>query len=64
MVWEQYRPPSSGMRSLTQKLNFYSSGNNVDSLMIGQTADAISKVSQALMHVKQLRWSERQALGS
>ena len=52
------------LRSLTQKLSFFSSGSNLDPTVIGQTADAISKVSQALMHVKQLRWSENQALGS
>lgn len=52
------------MRALTEKLGFFTSGPNVDAVMIGQTADAISKVSQALTHVKQLSWSEKQALGS
>ena len=52
------------LRSLTERLNLFSSGGNVDAVMIGQTADAISKVSQALIHVKQLHWSEQQALGS
>ncbi|KAJ3559838.1 hypothetical protein NM688_g93 [Phlebia brevispora] len=52
------------MRSLKDRLNFFSSGNNVDAVLIGQTADAISKVVQALMSVKELNWSERQALGS
>lgn len=52
------------LRSLTQRLGFFSNGNNVDVTSIGQAADAIGKVAQALMHVKQLRWSELQALGS
>lgn len=52
------------MRALTEKLGLFTSGPNVDAVMIGQTADAISKVSQALTHVKQLSWSEKQALGS
>ncbi|KAI0786391.1 hypothetical protein C8Q75DRAFT_271067 [Abortiporus biennis] len=46
---------------LTEKLNTLSKGPNVDPSYIGQTADAINKVAQALMNVKQLHWSESQA---
>ncbi|KAG6872751.1 hypothetical protein C0995_006953 [Termitomyces sp. Mi166 len=35
----------------------------IDPSSIGATADAISKVTQALSHVRQLQWSESQAQG-
>ncbi|EJF62998.1 hypothetical protein DICSQDRAFT_103439 [Dichomitus squalens LYAD-421 SS1] len=47
---------------LSERLQTYASGSIIDPGPIGQTADAISKVSQALLQVKQLLWSERQAL--
>lgn len=49
------------LRALTEKLRFLTQGSNIDATYIGQTADAISRVSQALMQVKQLRWNESRA---
>ncbi|KAJ3490325.1 hypothetical protein NLI96_g1545 [Meripilus lineatus] len=49
------------LQALTEKLRFLTKGSNIDATYIGQTADAISRVSQALMQVKQLRWNESRA---
>lgn len=51
----------SSLAALTDKLTSLSKGPVVDAVYIGQTADAMSKVSQALTHVKQLQWSETHA---
>ncbi|KAI0773847.1 hypothetical protein C8Q74DRAFT_1316848 [Fomes fomentarius] len=48
--------------ALSARLNSFASASIVDPSSIGQTADAISKVSQALAKVKELLWSEHQAL--
>ncbi|KAI0091965.1 hypothetical protein BDY19DRAFT_983522 [Irpex rosettiformis] len=49
------------LEGLTERLNFLSSGQAFEVTTIGSTADAISKVTQALMKVKELQWSEQQA---
>ncbi|KZT12716.1 uncharacterized protein LAESUDRAFT_719006 [Laetiporus sulphureus 93-53] len=49
---------------MSNRLKALSSGPFPDPAMIAQTAEAIMKVSQALMQVKQLQWSESQALGA
>ncbi|KAG6813487.1 hypothetical protein H0H92_010512 [Tricholoma furcatifolium] len=52
------------LRSLSSRLNtMIGTPNAVDPLSIGVTADAISKVVQAISHVRQLQWSENQAHG-
>lgn len=52
------------LQSLSLRLRFLTSAHpGLDVASIGSTADAISKVTQALTHVKQLQWSERQAIG-
>ncbi|RPD61960.1 hypothetical protein L226DRAFT_535337 [Lentinus tigrinus ALCF2SS1-7] len=48
--------------ALSERLNAYTTAPFIDPTPIGQTADAMSKVSQALTQVKQLLWSESQAL--
>ncbi|KAI1792946.1 hypothetical protein LXA43DRAFT_299981 [Ganoderma leucocontextum] len=48
--------------ALSERLNSYARGPIIDPGPISQTADAIYKVSQALTQVKQLLWSEKQAL--
>ncbi|GLB33723.1 putative sjogren's syndrome/scleroderma autoantigen 1 (Autoantigen p27) [Lyophyllum shimeji] len=49
----------STLRMLSSRLGTLSgSGAMTDPSSIGQTADAISKVTQALSHVRQLQWSE------
>ncbi|PIL36740.1 hypothetical protein GSI_00429 [Ganoderma sinense ZZ0214-1] len=47
---------------LSERLNAYTSGPIIDTGPVSDTADAINKVSQALTQVKQLLWSEKQAL--
>ncbi|KAI0771469.1 hypothetical protein BD413DRAFT_475844 [Trametes elegans] len=47
--------------SLSARLDSLSGGTILDTTPIGQTADTIAKVSQALTQVKQLLWSEEQA---
>ncbi|KAM5532429.1 hypothetical protein V8D89_013923 [Ganoderma adspersum] len=47
---------------LSERLDSYASGPIIDPGPISQMADAINKVSQALTQVKQLLWSEKQAL--
>ncbi|KAI0698929.1 hypothetical protein BC835DRAFT_1268613 [Cytidiella melzeri] len=49
------------LQTLTERIHFLSASEVFDAVMIGQTADAISKVSHALMTVKELGRSERQA---
>ncbi|GBE79324.1 predicted protein [Sparassis crispa] len=49
------------LHALSERLNILSGGSIVDPSLIAQTADAISKVSQALTQVKQLQWSEHLA---
>ncbi|KAL6299102.1 hypothetical protein BKA93DRAFT_872543 [Sparassis latifolia] len=49
------------LHALSERLNLLSGGSIVDPSLIAQTADAISKVSQALTQVKQLQWSEHLA---
>ncbi|KAI0676830.1 hypothetical protein C8Q78DRAFT_48192 [Trametes maxima] len=48
--------------ALSTRLDSLSGGPILDPAPIAQTADAIAKVSQALTQVKQLLWSEEQAL--
>ncbi|KAK0206495.1 hypothetical protein DFS33DRAFT_593460 [Desarmillaria ectypa] len=49
------------IQMLTLKLNALSDGRiPIDPLAISNTANAISKTTQALTHVKQLEWSEMQ----
>ncbi|PBL02492.1 hypothetical protein ARMGADRAFT_1005850 [Armillaria gallica] len=51
------------LQMLTLKLSALSDGRlPMDPLAISNTADAISKTTQALTHVKQLEWSEMQNL--
>ena len=45
----------NSLQSLTDRLQVVSSPGTFDATLIGQTADAISKVSQALLSVKQLQ---------
>ena len=47
---------------LSEHLNRHTNGSIIDPPSIGETADAISKTSQALSQVKQLLWSESRAL--
>ncbi|KAI0721906.1 hypothetical protein C8T65DRAFT_170813 [Cerioporus squamosus] len=47
--------------ALSERLNAHTSAPTINPTPIGQTADAISKVTQALIQVKQLLWSESQA---
>ncbi|KAI0649988.1 hypothetical protein C8Q79DRAFT_359280 [Trametes meyenii] len=47
--------------ALSTRLDSLSNGPILDPAPISQTADAITKVSQALTQVKQLLWSEEQA---
>lgn len=47
---------------LSERLNNYADGPVIDPEPIGQIADTINRVSQALTQVKQLLWSEKQAL--
>ena len=49
------------MQSLTRRLGSASSGSGFDARVVGETAEAIEKVSRALMKVKELQWSEREA---
>ncbi|KAI0751325.1 hypothetical protein C8Q80DRAFT_1156652 [Daedaleopsis nitida] len=48
--------------ALSERLNSYASSPIIDPAPIGQTADAISKVTQALTQIKQLLWNENEAL--
>lgn len=45
----------NSLQSLTDRLQVVSSPGTFDATLIGQMADAISKVSQALLSVKQLQ---------
>jgi hypothetical protein len=47
------------LKTLTERLKSVSSPYTMDVSQVGQTADAISKVSQALLHVQQLQRSYR-----
>ena len=47
--------------TLTQRLHILHQSPIVDPSAIGQTADAISKVSLALQQVKELHWRENNA---
>ncbi|KAK7696641.1 hypothetical protein QCA50_001299 [Cerrena zonata] len=49
------------LTTLTQRLNLLSQSPAVDPSAIGQTAEAISKVSLALQQVKELHWRENNA---
>ncbi|KAF8975530.1 hypothetical protein BDQ17DRAFT_1441479 [Cyathus striatus] len=49
------------VHALSTKLNVLSSLGALDTTAIANTADAISKVTQALTHVRQLQWSETHA---
>jgi len=49
------------LTSLSDRLKMLASSPVVDPSLIGQTADAIAKVAQALAQVKQLQWSENHA---
>ncbi|KAI0758281.1 hypothetical protein BC629DRAFT_1598188 [Irpex lacteus] len=49
------------LKGLTERLDYLSNGQAFDANLIGQAADAITKVTQALIKVKELQWSERQA---
>lgn len=42
------------LRALTDRLKYLSTSQGIDVVLIGQTADAIAKVSQALILVRQL----------
>ena len=50
------------LKRLTERLKFLSNGEAFDVAMIEKTAEAITKVTQALIKVKELLWSERQAV--
>lgn len=51
----------STLRRLSVRLATLSSTRaSLDTISIGSTADAINKVTQALIHVRQLQWSEGQ----
>jgi len=53
------------LHTLSGRLTFLSSGQAmVDPSSVALTADAINKVAQALSQVKQLQWSESQAVTS
>ncbi|CAL1702179.1 unnamed protein product [Somion occarium] len=52
------RALESSLRVLTERINLLSQASVVNPTSIGQTADAIYKVSLALQQVKQLHWSE------
>lgn len=49
------------LATLAQRLNLLSQSPVVDPSAIGQTAEAISKVSLALQQVKELHWREHSA---
>jgi hypothetical protein len=56
----------STLRALSTRLVTLSTvgdGRTMDPSSIGLTADALSKVTQALSQVRQLQWSESQARG-
>jgi len=50
----------STLRTLSARLTALSATQAPDTTSIGSTADAINKVTQALIHVRQLQWSEEQ----
>ena len=43
------------LQCLTERLQYFSSPTSMDVSLVGQIADAITKVSQALLSVKQLQ---------
>lgn len=49
------------LHTLSARLNTLTNTNLVDAVNLGNTADAISKVVQALAQVKALQWSEARA---
>ncbi|KAI0366404.1 hypothetical protein BV20DRAFT_971922 [Pilatotrama ljubarskyi] len=55
------RSLEQSLLALSARLDSLSAGPILDPAPIGQTADTIAKVSQALTQVKQLLWSESQA---
>lgn len=55
------RSLEQSLLALSARLDTLSAGPILDTASIGQTADTIAKVSQALAQVKQLLWSEQQA---
>lgn len=55
------RSLEQSLLALSARLDTLSAGPILDTASIGQTADTIAKVSQALAQVKQLLWSELQA---
>ncbi|KAI0352696.1 hypothetical protein OH77DRAFT_1428104 [Trametes cingulata] len=55
------RSLEQSLLALSARLDSLSAGPLLDPAPIGQTADTIAKVSQALTQVKQLLWSENQA---
>ncbi|CCM05645.1 uncharacterized protein FIBRA_07875 [Fibroporia radiculosa] len=52
------------LHALSERMMLLAGGPILDPSVIAQTADAMSKVSQALTQVKQLQWSEREAVGA
>ncbi|KAI0723419.1 hypothetical protein C8Q76DRAFT_394762 [Earliella scabrosa] len=56
------RSLEQSLGALSGRLNSYATASIVDPVSIGQTADAIAKVSEALSKVKALLWDEHQAL--
>ncbi|KAH9947269.1 hypothetical protein B0H21DRAFT_345451 [Amylocystis lapponica] len=52
------------LHALSDRLKSLASMPVVEPSLIAQTADAITKVSQALMQVKQLLWNENQTYGA
>ena len=48
--------------AISERLGTYANTPYIDPIRIGQTAEAITKVTQALSQVKHLLWNENQAL--